>query len=772
MKPYIAVLYDSFLESIRSRVLWMLLAAWTLLLAALFPLTISSTESYRISRRTFSSENSAKAIMDSLADASAGKGSKAARAVYAKLSEEFQTMLQQRKESDRKIAIGSLLEELNRLLTVEDLYDAEAWPTAERRKEIKELVEKESLTDSERERLNRRLIDLAFPNRLSSSDGQATLITWANIPLGQPLPLSIDGLRPIIERTIFPLVMRVGLGIAAMLIAIIITSPMIPDMFQTGSLHLLLSKPISRSLLFLTKFTGGCIFVAVNIVYLLIGLYLFAGIRLEIWNTGILWCIPLFIFMFMVYYSVSSLVGLIWKNPIICVVVTAVFWAVCFGVGTIHFFFDVAINIQPQATRIYAMNDTVVMGNAQGRLLIWDAKESTWRTAYGEVDGQQLLGPVWLPEQKNLYFARTNANPFGLGRSFDTKLEFARLPDVADSNDKTFRSKPWADGRIDSGPELPSNPTQIIPWKDSLAVVTREGLFAFDPAKVAGDEKQFPGLTSMFKTFGVNTDKAASAFQPLLKGVEFGKSFDLSVSPTFHTVCSISNGEVTVWKNGEKEMELQGSFPLEQDKGLVCLIACNDQIAIVCPNGEVPVLVDVVKRETVGKLEQLGRTSIKQIRVNSTGLFALLDQDGAVWIVSADGTSIEKPRLAGQDSALAISFLGENQLWVSHHVTQADRWDLKESRSTASVRPTLTVLEMVFRYLIDPFYLLNPKPAAVNQTIEYMLVKPNNKALALSTDDLNRPKEQSDPWQPIYSNTAFILVILGVSCWYLYRQDL
>jgi hypothetical protein len=68
--------------------------------------------------------------------------------------------------------------------------------------------------------------------------------------------------------------------------------------------------------------------------------------------------------------------------------------------------------------------------------------------------------------------------------------------------------------------------------------------------------------------------------------------------------------------------------------------------------------------------------------------------------------------------------------------------------------------------------LVNPKPAAVNQTIEYMLEKPNNKSIALDRLDLENPKEEVDPWQPIWSNTAFVVVMLGISCWYLYRQDL
>ena len=49
-----------------------------------------------------------------------------------------------------------------------------------------------------------------------------------------------------------------------------------------------------------------------------------------------LWCIPVFLFMFLVYYAVSALTGLVWKSPIISVVVTVLFWIACFVVDLTH----------------------------------------------------------------------------------------------------------------------------------------------------------------------------------------------------------------------------------------------------------------------------------------------------------------------------------------------------------------------------------------------------------------------------------------------------
>jgi hypothetical protein len=160
MKPYIAVLYDSLIESVRSRVLWILMAGWLLILIALFPLSMSEEETYRISS---SDLTNARAILDQLAQATAGRGTRAQRAVYEKLDEDLQGTLKDRLRTQKRVPVGQLVASLNELLGREDLYEKEAWPTAERREELKELIEDKSKNPAELQKLNRRLIDLAFP---------------------------------------------------------------------------------------------------------------------------------------------------------------------------------------------------------------------------------------------------------------------------------------------------------------------------------------------------------------------------------------------------------------------------------------------------------------------------------------------------------------------------------------------------------------------------------------------------------------------------------
>ena len=73
---------------------------------------------------------------------------------------------------------------------------------------------------------------------------------------------------------------------------------------------------------------------------LVVGLYLVAGLRLDVWNIRLLWCIPVSVFLFSVFYSVSTVAGLRWRSPILAIGVTTIFGTICLVVGLIGGFFD------------------------------------------------------------------------------------------------------------------------------------------------------------------------------------------------------------------------------------------------------------------------------------------------------------------------------------------------------------------------------------------------------------------------------------------------
>lgn len=771
MKPYLAVLYDSLIESIQSKVLWILLACWTLILLALFPLSISEGESYQVRMDDITSP---KAILDQLAAASAGKGTRAQRAVYAKIDSEFQNTLQDRERSGRKILVGRLVSSLNETLAKDDLYDAEAWPNATRRAELKELIEKSNKSPQELQKLNRRLLDLAFPGSIKSSAGQATWITYAGMKFTDPLPFTARQMRPFLEANLFPFIMWIGLGLIAMMIAIVITSSMIPDMFQTGSLHLLLSKPLSRSLLFLSKYLGGCIFVAINIAFLVTGLYFYAGIQLDIWNRGILWCIPLFIFAFMVFYSVSALVGLVWKNPIICVVVTALFWGACFTIGVVRNITEGFLKGPPTIQRLLAIGDEPVVANQQGRIQFWNGASNNWQTAYGDVNGQRVIGPIWDGKEGTLYFGRPPFLPFGITTGESIRLETSKLPELA-GHAATSDKKYWDDSRLDSGPDLPADTFELIPWNETFLAVNGDGIFKFDSEAAAKSEQQ---KVSMFG-FDVKLPTGNEAYRRLTDN-DWGlkKPIAIAASAADERVVLASRGKVFVYALEGKKLVKKNEVELDVPADAVLNLAIAGNTALVCPSAHAPIVVDLATAASVRTVDEIGVTTIKRAASSGQGDMALLDLDGNVWLAktssgNAADLQITRPAGTGQGDISTMSFDAKGRLWVAHHVKQVDVWDLAANqRSVLSFRPNSTTAELIYNYFINPFYLVNPKPSAISDTIQYLLRNPENKVVALDRNDLEIPQVERDPWQPLWSNALFIAVMLLAGCWYLYRQDL
>ncbi len=169
-----------------------------------------------------------------------------------------------------------------------------------------------------------------------SPTGNALQIRYAGYDFGPPI--QVHGRAP--ERLVsyavawfLDYIVDFMVGFFGVFIALVVTSPIIPETYKKGSVELLLSKPVSRPLLFLAKCAGACAFVFPNIVYLFVGLWLIAGLRLGLWDGGILAAIPVFLFYFLIFYCVSALAGLIWRNAIVSLTLALVFWGACIVVA-------------------------------------------------------------------------------------------------------------------------------------------------------------------------------------------------------------------------------------------------------------------------------------------------------------------------------------------------------------------------------------------------------------------------------------------------------
>ncbi len=155
------------------------------------------------------------------------------------------------------------------------------------------------------------------------------------------------------------------IGFAGIFVALVVSCGVIPETYRTGSVELLLSKPLSRPLLFMAKFLGGCVFVLLNICYLICGLYLIVGLRWGLWDIRILIAIPIFVFYFMLLFSVSALVGLFSRRAILSLFAALLFWGLCVLIGNTKLAMEKLLPIHDDATHASQIADLVTPNGSE-----------------------------------------------------------------------------------------------------------------------------------------------------------------------------------------------------------------------------------------------------------------------------------------------------------------------------------------------------------------------------------------------------------------------
>ncbi len=147
MRPYLAIIVDSFWEALASRVLWILLILITLVLLILFPL------GYRQQRTTeFRRSDFVDARLGERHHVEHRKGDPApGRRIWDALDEQTRAGLKSFEDASRendgrsyREGESKLVEGLNGLLQVPDLYRAEDWQDAMLGNEARELLELET----------------------------------------------------------------------------------------------------------------------------------------------------------------------------------------------------------------------------------------------------------------------------------------------------------------------------------------------------------------------------------------------------------------------------------------------------------------------------------------------------------------------------------------------------------------------------------------------------------------------------------------------------
>jgi ABC-type transport system involved in multi-copper enzyme maturation permease subunit len=131
--------------------------------------------------------------------------------------------------------------------------------------------------------------------------------------------------------------MFVNLGIAywlswlATILALVSTAGIIPDFISSGSIELVLSRPIGRLRLFLTKYLTGLLFVTLQVAIFTAIAFLVIGIRGKAWEPGLFWAVPITVCFFSYLFSICVIIGMWSRSTIAAFLLTILCWFLIFG---------------------------------------------------------------------------------------------------------------------------------------------------------------------------------------------------------------------------------------------------------------------------------------------------------------------------------------------------------------------------------------------------------------------------------------------------------
>ena len=782
MKPYLGILIDSFWEAVGNKVLWALLLGWSVILGALAPFGYVTEKSFQMSSADISNRS---ILLEKIAEGVEGKANPSITAVTDKLGDEFKEKIRKASKSDdkndltREFRSSEVAKELNAAITSTDLYSAEAFPTAEKRKRLQPIIEKaqDSRSTAETEELNRVLLRLAFPTSVYSADGEQLWIGYAGFKIGEPLSISRRQIDQFLEPIFLNVIINFGLAVVAVFVAIIVTSPMIPDTFRSGSLHLLLSKPISRVWLYLSKFFGGTVFVLFNITFVLLGLYFIAGLRFEIWNSGLLACIPLLMFVFVIFYCVSGLAGLLWGNAIVCVVAAMIFWLFCFAASSLHDVMLPQVDLYQRISRLTPIDDQLTAISERGEFSVWNEEYQVWQPGLKRRvgPGARTFGPLYDKQNDRIVIKSFFRDPFGGLRSRSRNIDYVSLgasegEQEAPTNIEEARDN--ARWLSDQGPEVPPQIFDMIQVGDDMLAICLGGIFRLDPDQIEKDDSKSTGLFGIEIPWPIQEEKA-EAFQNIAPA-------DLVIADNTYAAATANQNGLVLFGSGNVEhlelvagkLELKASYKLDGGDGTEAAIAqMNDEFCVVARDN-LPLVILDAEFESATEVPLPGKLKVKQLawRPDSNEL-SVATHTGELLTLDCSSKELSKQSLPISGNFTAIRWTSPTQAYVAVQTNDAYLVDVAQDKVLETYSPTRTMFENIFSWVIRPIYYVAPKPGALDNAMQYLLSGSKTQTLNLITNDLEAAQMELDVWTPILTNLGFVVVMLGLSCIYVARKE-
>jgi len=760
MRPYLAVLKDSFREALASRVLWILLIITTFVLLAASLAGFKEIKTTQLKRHTIRNWPN---LVSKIEDQAKTEGPSPGRQIWSRISAPLKKRISEVAEQTPGELSGEVVEllvdEFNGIIINPGLYDRAAFESTSIGREAEELIDKGagSAAGEETARLNRLLLEKAYPSEFRKGENVETSLVYLWLEF-DPLPLTRQQVTQLV-KTYLKNIVDYAVGVFGVFAAILVTASIVPQMFEAGAIDLLLSKPVSRVLLFLTKFLGGCVYIGLIASYAIAGTWLIAGARFGVWSGRLFLCIPVVLFLFAVYFSVSALAGVIWRNAIVSVVLSILFWALCFGVGTIKGLMQ-GVSIDPERiVKLIPADKSLLAVNELGQVLEWTQRSSDWEEVFPSLEPQQRIGPIVIPEP--IYgpvYDGAQDRIVAIPRAFPMPGQpaglnfFARPPAMLIGK----RSAAW--NRSKQGTAPAGTIALFAAPGDQIIAVTKGAVFRLTRAKRAKSKGDDP-----------EEKFVRSGPQPALR---LDSSPVVGMEPDNGAVAVFNRGTLTLLEVGAESQYVRAAeteIATAKDVSAAAIAIAGKTILVALSDGRVLVL-GLPDLEVKHEFRPFGENLPRFAAASPGGRWlAVLFRNHKLWLYDARQDRPAGLSFSGQGDISAVTFDGPNQLLVADLATRVTQYGLDPFQDGPRRTPALNNVEKVYHYGLMPLYTVLPKPGELGNAIEYLLAEKED-AESISPD-FSQHRADIDVAGPIWSSLAFLAVVLSLSCWYVWRSD-
>ncbi|MBI3864654.1 MAG: ABC transporter permease [Planctomycetia bacterium] len=757
MRPYLAVLKDSFREALSSRVLWILLIGITVVLVLMSPLgfkEIRSSKLRRVSVRDW------PILMAKIEDQAQRDGPSPARQVRERLRPEFLQKLAAAAEQSPGEYTSEIVEqvvgEINRVIDGPSLYSAAAWENVSLGKEARELIDSGAADrgGAETSRLNRLLIEAAWPSEFQkgrkAASETALVYLWME---GDPHPLtreqSEQGVKYYLQWFVY-----FGLGVFGVFASILVTSSIVPQMFEPGAIDLLLSKPVSRVQLFLTKFAGGCIFIGLIATYFLGGVWLVVGLRFGVWTPGLFLAVPVYLFLFAVYYSVSALAGVLWRNAIISVILAVLFWGFCLGLWLAKVQYFEQYKIAPERfVKIVPAGTSLLAVNELGQSFEWSRRFGEWQETFVSDEPPAKFGSFFLPRQLygQVYDERGDRILAGVqGLALINPL--APAPPLLEGK----RATAWTRKKLNP---LPLGVLSLMTdSRGEILALSKGAVFKLAPAKPGRGKKEEPA--EKFVRLGpepsLRLDSSASA----------------AINPDTGAIAILNRGSVTLLEqdsDGKYNRKAEKEFAGEKEMGVVAF--GGNRVAVALSDGRIR-MFDSADLSSQGEYRPFGDNAPRFAASAPGGRWiSVLFHNRKLWMFDVQNNRPAGLSFVGQGDISAATFGGANRLLTADRATRVTQVDLDPYRVGETQAPELSKEQTIYYYGLMPLYGVLPKPGELNGVIDYFLSEKSSIQAGANPQDMSDRREEVEISGPIWSSLGFVVLMLSLASLYVWRTD-